>query len=109
MHGRRSLGRALHPVLDNINCVARIIRHFEDTTQLNQRMENQEHHEPPANQGQRMTMGEYAFPTIGNQPSPIVLDPMLRRYKLKSMHINLLPSFYGLLNEECLQFMKDIV
>ena len=63
--------------------------------------------ETPTNQGQRMTMGEYSLPAIGNQPSTIVLDPVARGYELRTMHVNLLPSFYGKLNEDCLQFMKE--
>ena len=52
-------------------------------------------------------MGEYSLSAIRNQPSPIVLDPVARGYELRMMHVNLLPAFYGKLNEDCLQFMKE--
>ena len=60
-----------------------------------------------ATYGQRMTMGEYSLPVIENQPSPIVFDPVARGYELRMIHVNLLPAFYGKLNEDYLQFMKE--
>jgi hypothetical protein len=120
MHSRRSLLRGLHPPLEESSRVGRIVREFEEVPRQTLNMDEQAPmredeappreevtQETPTNQGQRMTIGEYSLPTIGNQPSPIVLDPVAKRYELKSMHINLLPSFYGKLNEDCLQFMKE--
>ncbi|XP_048229090.1 uncharacterized protein LOC125369864 [Ricinus communis] len=43
----------------------------------------------------RMTMKDYAMPTIGNTTSCIVLDDTFRNYELKSIHFNMFPSFYG--------------
>ena len=116
MHGRRSLGRGVHPPLEGTSRV----REFEAipretmSTEGQQPMREDEGplreemtEETQTNRGQRMTMGEYALPDIGNQPSPIVLDPIARGYELRTMHVNLLPSFHGKLNEDCLQFMKE--
>ncbi|KAK0587367.1 hypothetical protein LWI29_021661 [Acer saccharum] len=106
MHGRRSLGRRLHPPLEETSRVGRIVREFEEVPSQTLNMNDQkprgeeqapptseETQETPTNHGQRMTMGENSLPTIGNQPSPIVVDPIARRYQPRSMHINLyLPS-----------------
>ena len=120
MHGRRSLGRGVHPPLGESSHVGRIVREVEEIPRQAISTEGQDPRreeeappreeiteETPTNQGQRMTMGEYSLPAIGNQPSPIVLDPVARGYELRTMHVNLLPSFYRKLNDNCLQFMKE--
>ena len=116
MHGRRSLGRGVHPPLEGTSRV----REFEAIPRQTMSIEGQQPRredkcpcreemteETQTNRGQRMTMGEYVLPDIGNQPSPIVLDSITRGYELRMMHVNLLPSFQGKLNEDCLQFMKE--
>ena len=108
MHGRRSLGRGLYPPLDGTSCVERIEREFEviprqdmSTEGQDPRREEEAHpgeemtEETPTNQGQRMTMGEYSLPAIGNQPSPIVLDLVARGYELRTIHVNLLLPSMG--------------
>ncbi|XP_048229053.1 uncharacterized protein LOC125369824 [Ricinus communis] len=52
---------------------------------------------PPREVGaeRRMTMKDYALPTIGNTTSCIVLGDTSRNYELKSIHFNMLPSFYA--------------
>lgn len=69
-------------------------------------MENQTPSRSPTNHGWQLTMGEYALPTIGNQPSLIIFDEILRQYELKSMHINHLLTFHKLPTKDYLQFMK---
>jgi hypothetical protein len=104
MHGRRSLGRGVHPPLEGTSRV----REFEAIPRQTMSTEGQQPRredegpfreemteETHTNRGQRMTMGEYALPDIGNQPSPIVLDPVARGYELRTMHVNLLPHFMG--------------
>ncbi|KAI9191952.1 hypothetical protein LWI28_015936 [Acer negundo] len=120
MDGRKSLGRGLHPPREESSCVGRIAREFEEIPRQDMNMEGQEPRRedeaPPmeevtqetlTSQGQRMTKGEYSLPAISNQHSPIVLDPVARGYELRATHVNLLPTFYGKLNEDCLQFMKE--
>ena len=116
MHGRRSLGRGVHPPLEDTSHV----REFEAIPRQTMSTEGQQPRredegpfreemteETHTNRGQRMTMGEYALPDIGNQLSPIVLDPGARGYELRTIHINLLPAFHRKLNEDCLKFMKE--
>ncbi|KAK0597013.1 hypothetical protein LWI29_020969 [Acer saccharum] len=70
MHGRRSLGRGLHPPLDGTSRVERIVREIEEIPRQVMSTEGQDHmreeeaplreemaEETPTNQGQRMTMG----------------------------------------------------
>jgi len=53
-------------------------------------------------------MGDLDIPTIPASPSSILLPTVARNYELKSSHLNMLPSFYGLPNEDPLTHMKDI-
>lgn len=53
-------------------------------------------------------MGELDIPTIPASPSSILLPTVARNYELKSSHLNMLPSFYGLPNEDPLTHIKDI-
>ncbi|KAI9168998.1 hypothetical protein LWI28_005215 [Acer negundo] len=112
MHSRRSLGRGLHPPREESSRVGRIAREFEEIPRQDMNMEGQEPRkedetppmeelaqETPTNQGQKMTMREYSLPAIGNQPSLIVLDPVVRGYELKTINVNLLPAFYVKLND----------
>jgi len=40
-------------------------------------------------------MKEFAPPVVETSPSCILLDAIARNYELKSIHYNMLPSFYG--------------
>ena len=104
MHGRRSLGRGLYPPLEGTSRV----REFEAIPRQAMSTEGQQPRredeglfreemteETPTNHGQRMTMGEYALPAIGNQQSPIVINPIARGYELRTMHVNFCPNFMG--------------
>ncbi|CAL8119103.1 unnamed protein product [Prunus armeniaca] len=53
-------------------------------------------------------MGDLDIPTIPASPSSILLLTAARNYELKSSHLNMLPSFYGLPNEDPLTHIKDI-
>ncbi|CAL8993255.1 unnamed protein product [Prunus brigantina] len=53
-------------------------------------------------------MGDLDIPTIPASPSSILLPTAARNYELKSSHLNMLPSFYGLPNEDPLTHIKDI-
>ncbi|CAL9001046.1 unnamed protein product, partial [Prunus brigantina] len=53
-------------------------------------------------------MGDLDIPTIPASPSSILLPTTARNYELKSSHLNMLPSFYGLPNEDPLTHIKDI-
>ncbi|XP_021817104.1 uncharacterized protein LOC110759359 [Prunus avium] len=53
-------------------------------------------------------MGDLDIPTIPTSPSSILLPTVARNYELKSSHLNMLPSFYGLPNEDLLTHIKDI-
>ncbi|KAI5328143.1 hypothetical protein L3X38_027539 [Prunus dulcis] len=65
---------------------------------------NQEEEEMAANE----FMGDLDIPTIPASPSSILLPTAARNYELKSSHLNMLPSFYGLPNEDPLTHIKDI-
>ena len=87
MHGRRSLGRGVHPPLEGTSRVREfeaILRQAISTEGQQPRREDEAPfreemtEETPTTHGQRMTMGEYSLSAIGNQPSPIVLDLVAR-------------------------------
>ncbi|KAI5317261.1 hypothetical protein L3X38_036968 [Prunus dulcis] len=65
---------------------------------------DQEEEEMAANE----FMGDFDIPTIPASPSSILLPTAARNYELKSSHLNMLPSFYGLPNEDPLTHIKDI-
>ena len=65
---------------------------------------DQEEEEMAANE----FMGDLDIPTIPASPSSILLPTAARNYELKSSHLNMLPSFYGLPNEDPLTHIKDI-
>ncbi|KAI5317795.1 hypothetical protein L3X38_037502 [Prunus dulcis] len=65
---------------------------------------DQEEEEMAANE----LMGDLDIPTIPASPSSILLPTAARNYELKSSHLNMLPSFYGLPNEDPLTHIKDI-
>ncbi|CAL2256073.1 unnamed protein product [Prunus armeniaca] len=53
-------------------------------------------------------MEDLDIPTIPASPSSILLPTVARNYELKSSHLNMLPSFYGLPNEDPLTHINDI-
>ncbi|XP_021808096.1 uncharacterized protein LOC110751879 [Prunus avium] len=53
-------------------------------------------------------MGYLDIPKIPTSPSSILLPTVARKYELKSSYLNMLPSFYGLPNEDPLTHIKDI-
>lgn len=124
MHGCRSRGGILFPFNDRINQVGRLARAAERArVNMEDGRENQNppndppppmniplNMQPPQmeNPPRQFTMGQYSRPIIGNEPPAIVLDELTKSYELKTMHISQLPSFLGKLNEDCLQFMKDL-
>ncbi|XP_048229577.1 uncharacterized protein LOC125370041 [Ricinus communis] len=55
----------------------------------------------------QITMKDYALRTIGNTTSCIVLGDTSRNYELKSIHFNMLPSFYGMPSEDALTFIRE--
>ena len=52
-------------------------------------------------------MKEYALPIIGTTVSCIQLSEATQKYKLKNVHFTMLPSFYGIPNEDLLIFIWD--
>ena len=52
-------------------------------------------------------MKDFSLPTVGAQPSAILLDAAQREYALKNLHYNPLPHYMGETSEDSLQFMKE--
>ncbi|KAK3184478.1 hypothetical protein Dsin_031764 [Dipteronia sinensis] len=114
MHGRRSSRGELVLAVDNVHQIRRLIWQFEDNCFEKEMTEGAPPALPPEEQETNLeeelglTIGEYTLPSIGNkQPTTIILDDVARQYELKGMHINLLPSFFGLPTEDCLLLMKE--
>lgn len=59
------------------------------------------------NEEQRVEMREFSRPMLAASGSCIRLGPAARNYELKSMHLNMLPSFHGLSGEDPLNFIRD--
>jgi hypothetical protein len=55
----------------------------------------------------RRFMKDFNLPMIEEQPSAIRLNDAQRNYELKNQHYNTLPVYFGKLNEDALQFMKE--
>ncbi|CAL8988178.1 unnamed protein product [Prunus brigantina] len=54
-----------------------------------------------------VSLEDYAQPIIPDSPSCILLSIEARNYDLKSSHFHMLPSFYGLPNEDPLAHIKE--
>ena len=135
MHGRRSQGGFLLPANDNINRVGQLARQFEGlnlvvdlgnvfTVEMEEQGERGGRDERDCRDKQGVRESPLGSPTraldvdiramkesaqlmIGNQPSSIVLDGVARSYEVRSMHLNMLPSYSGKATKDCLQFMRD--
>ncbi|CAL2259889.1 unnamed protein product [Prunus armeniaca] len=59
------------------------------------------------NDDDNRVLGDYAQPVIPNSPSCILLPTEAKNYELKSSHFHMLPSFYGLPNEDPLSHIKE--
>ena len=57
--------------------------------------------------GRQLVMKEYARPIIGTVVSYIQLSEAARNYELKNVQFTMLPSFYGIPNEDPLIFIWD--
>ena len=55
----------------------------------------------------RVELREFALPMVGESGSCIRLAEAARNYELKGMYYNMLPSFYGLPNEDALGFIRE--
>ena len=55
---------------------------------------------------ERKEMRELARPVVTTSNSCLVLTDAARNYELKGLHYNMLPSFYGLANEDPLTFIR---
>ena len=55
----------------------------------------------------QLVMKEYARPIIGMTVSYIQLSEVAWNYELKNVHFTMLPSFYGIPNEDSLIFIRD--
>ena len=115
MHGRRSLGNPLTPYVNKFHKFKKVSTKLDSTHQpvfepniepsLNPLLEPKEMEE---NQPMReTTMKEFARPVIGTATAAIQLGEAARNYDLKNIHFSMLPSFYGLPNEDSLSFMRD--
>lgn len=58
-------------------------------------------------QEQRVVMREFVRPMIEPSTSCIRLGNAARNYVLKGIHYNMLPSFYGMANEDSFNFMRE--
>ncbi|XP_050160376.1 uncharacterized protein LOC126633887 [Malus sylvestris] len=63
--------------------------------------------EMAVNQDELRALEDFAQPIIPNSPSCILLPTEARNYDLKSSHFHMLPSFYGLPNEDPLAHVKE--
>ncbi|CAL8993219.1 unnamed protein product, partial [Prunus brigantina] len=63
--------------------------------------------EMAGNNDDNRALEDYAQPIIPNSPSCILLPTEARNYELKSSHFHMLPSFYGLPNEDPLSHIKE--
>ncbi|CAL2238234.1 unnamed protein product [Prunus armeniaca] len=63
--------------------------------------------EMAGNNDDNRALEDYAQPVIPNSPSCILLPTEARNYELKSSHFHMLPSFYGLPNEDPLSHIKE--
>ncbi|KAB2597164.1 hypothetical protein D8674_000084 [Pyrus ussuriensis x Pyrus communis] len=59
------------------------------------------------NNDDNQALEDYAQPIIPNAPSCILLPFEPKNYDLKSSHFHMLPSFYGLPNEDPLVYIKE--
>ncbi|CAN6697883.1 unnamed protein product [Malus baccata var. baccata] len=59
------------------------------------------------NQDELRALEDFAQPIIPNSPSCILLSTEARNYDLKSSHFHMLPSFYGIPNEDPLAHVKE--
>ncbi|KAB2615226.1 hypothetical protein D8674_021814 [Pyrus ussuriensis x Pyrus communis] len=59
------------------------------------------------NQDELRALEDFAQPIIPNSPSCILLPTEARNYDLKSSHVHMFPSFYGLPNEDPLAHIKE--
>ena len=72
---------------------------------FNSDQEEEEKEEMAAND--RLALEDLGQPIIPNSPSCILLSTEARNYELKSSHFQMLPSFYGLPNEDPLAHIKE--
>ncbi|BFG25124.1 hypothetical protein CerSpe_113980 [Prunus speciosa] len=73
---------------------------------FNSDQEEEEEEEKMAANDQ-LALEDLAQPIIPNSPSCILLSTEARNYELKSSHFQMLPSFYGLPNEDPLAHIKE--
>ncbi|CAL8993246.1 unnamed protein product [Prunus brigantina] len=69
--------------------------------------DQEEEEEMAANNDDNRALEDYAQPIIPDSPSCILLSIEARNYDLKSSHFHMLPSFYGLPNEDPLAHIKE--
>ena len=81
---------------------------LEQGVQNNQEEQNKNQKIEEIEMGARQPMmKEFARPIIGTATSCIRLEEAARNYELKNIHYSMLPSFYGIPNEDPLNFIRD--
>ncbi|CAN6570916.1 unnamed protein product [Malus baccata var. baccata] len=100
--------------LDNfVPTSSSFVREEEEGNSSNSTRERSEHinskreEEMAVNQDELRALEDFAQPIIPNSPSCILLSTEARNYDLKSSHFHMLPSFYGIPNEDPLAHVKE--
>ncbi|KAM2960454.1 hypothetical protein FF1_030149 [Malus domestica] len=99
--------------LDNfVPSSSSLVREEEEGTSSSSTSATSEHihwerDEMAANQDELRALEDFAQPIIPNSPSCILLSTEARNYDLKSSHFHMLPSFYGIPNEDPLAHVKE--
>ncbi|CAN6570907.1 unnamed protein product [Malus baccata var. baccata] len=100
--------------LDNfVPTSSSFVREEEEGNSSNSTRERSEHinskreEEMAVNQDELRALEDFAQPIIPNSPSCILLSTEARNYDLKSSHFHMMPSFYGIPNEDPLAHVKE--
>ncbi|CAN6707378.1 unnamed protein product [Malus baccata var. baccata] len=100
--------------LDNfVPTSSSFVREEEEGNSSSSTRERSEHinwereEEMAVNQDELRALEDFAQPIIPNSPSCILLSTEARNYDLKSSHFHMLPSFYGIPNEDPLAHVKE--
>lgn len=119
MQGRRSQNQPLATFIDNINQKKAILRLPREVTEpipdeeealLGEFSSDSDRSEEEViilEMAAQRVMGDFARPTFETIASAIVLPPEARKYELKHNHLNLLPTYHGMMNEDALQFIRE--
>lgn len=109
MHGRRSVNPKLVPIDSELERTARKIRaknRIRDLLESPEPMALEDANDPPLTRQLR----EYFIPSVYTSPSCIRLpDVEATQYEIKSSIIQMLPSFYGLNNEDPYKHLDEFL